>query len=148
MNGKGSKMNQHLHIITLGVRDFKQSVEFYTKTLGWKLSNASNEGIAFFQAGGTVLAIYPREKLAEDAVIASDGSGFSGFALAYNTQSEAEVDEIITDLKSKGVKIVKEPQKVFWGGYSSYFADPDDNHWEVAYNPFFPFDENGNLKLE
>jgi uncharacterized glyoxalase superfamily protein PhnB len=46
------------------------------------------------------------------------------------------------------VKIVKEPQKVFWGGYSSYFADPDDYHWEVAYNPFFPFDESGNLKLE
>jgi uncharacterized glyoxalase superfamily protein PhnB len=46
------------------------------------------------------------------------------------------------------VKILKEPQKVFWGGYSSYFADPDGNCWEVAYNPFFPFDEQGNLKLD
>jgi uncharacterized glyoxalase superfamily protein PhnB len=58
------------------------------------------------------------------------------------------VDEIISDLKSKGVRIAKEPQKVFWGGYSSYFVDPDGYHWEVAYNPFFPFDESGNLKLE
>ena len=148
MNGKGSKMNQHLHIITLGVRDFKQSVEFYTKTLGWKPSSASNEGITFFQAGGAVVALFPREELAKDAVIVPEGSGFSGFTLAYNVQSEAEVDEMIADLKSKGVKIVKKPQKVFWGGYSSYFADPDDNRWEVAYNPFFPFDENGNLKLE
>ena len=57
-------------------------------------------------------------------------------------------EKIIADLKSKGVKIIKQPQKVFWGGYSSYFADPDDYRWEVAYNPFFAFDENGSLKLE
>ena len=141
-------MNQHLHLITLGVRDFDKSRKFYTEILGWKPTSGSNDDIAFFQAGGVALAIYPREKLAEDALISPEGSGFSGITLAYNAHSEAEVDEIISDLKAKGVKIAKEPQKVFWGGYSSYFADPDDYHWEVAYNPFFPFDENGNLKLE
>jgi len=141
-------MDQHLHIITLGVRDFKKSVEFYSTILGWRASSNSNDDIAFFQAGGVVLGIYLREKLAEDAVISPEGGGFAGFTLAYNARSEAEVDEIIADLKSKGVKIVKEPQKVFWGGYSSYFADPDDNRWEVAYNPFFAFDESGNLKLD
>ena len=140
-------MNQHLHIITLGVRDFEQSKKFYAKTLGWKPSGSQDE-IAFFQAGGVVLAIYPRVKLAEDALISPEGSGFSGITLAYNAQSESEVDEIIKDLKSNGVKIIKEPQKVFWGGYSSYFADPDNYRWEVAYNPFFAFDDGGNLKLE
>ena len=94
-------MNQHLHIITLGVRDFKKSYEFYTKILGWKPSSASNDDIAFFQAGGVVLAIYPREKLAEDALIAPEGSGFSGFTLAYNAQSESEVDEIISGFEIK-----------------------------------------------
>jgi catechol 2,3-dioxygenase-like lactoylglutathione lyase family enzyme len=143
-----SIMDQHLHLITLGVGDFKKSYEFYTETLGWKPANASQGDVAFFQTGGVVFAIYPREKLAEDALVSPDGSGFSGITLAYNTRSKTEVDEIIKDLRSKGVKIIKEPQKVFWGGYSSYFADPDDYHWEVAYNPFFEFDENGNLKLE
>ena len=141
-------MNQLLHLVTLGVRDFKKSYKFYTKTLGWKPSSASQDDIAFFQTSGVVFAIYPREELAKDALVESEGSGFAGFTLAYNARSEAEVDKIIADLKSKGVKIVKEPQKVFWGGYSSYFADPDGFLWEVAYNPFFPFDENGNLKLE
>lgn len=140
-------MNQHLHLITLGVRDFEKSKKFYSEILGWKISRPQ-EGIAFFQAGGVVLAIYPRKELAEDALTSPEGSGFAGFTLAYNARSESEVDEIIRDLKSKGVRIVKEPQKVFWGGYSSYFADPDDYHWEVAYNPFFVFDENGNLKLD
>ena len=140
-------MNQHIHLITLGVRDFEASNKFYAETLGWKISRPQ-EGLAFFQAGGVVLSIYPRELLTEDALISPEGNGFAGFTLAYNAQSEAEVDEIIADLKSKGVKIIKEPQKAFWGGYSSYFADPDDYRWEVAYNPFFPFDEHGNLKLE
>ena len=141
-------MNEHLHLVTLGVRNLDASKKFYTETLGWKPSAASNEGTIFIQAGGVVLSLYPRELLAEDALVSPDGSGFAGFTLAHNTRSESEVDEIINNLRSKGVKIVKEPQKVFWGGYSSYFADPDDYLWEVAYNPFFPFDENGSLKLE
>lgn len=141
-------MEQHLHIITLGVRDFRTSYEFYTQVLGWKASSASQDDVAFFQTSGVVLAIYPREKLAEDAMVAAEGHGVSGITLAQNARSESEVDEIINDLRSKGVRIVKEPQKVFWGGYSSYFVDPDGYHWEVAYNPYFPFDESGNLKLE
>ena len=141
-------MNQHLHLVTLGVRDYETSKRFYTEILGWKPSSSSNEEVTFLQAGGVVLSIFQREKLAEDALVDPEGNGFAGFTLAYNAQSEAEVDEIITSLKAKGVKILKEPQKVFWGGYNSYFADPDGNCWEVAYNPFFPFDENGNLKLE
>lgn len=141
-------MNQHLHLVTLGVRDFEKSKKFYTETLGWKSSSASGEDVVFIQAGGVVISIYPRENLAEDALVSPVGNGFSGITLAYNTRSESEVDEIIRDLKSKGVKIAKEPQKAFWGGYNSYFADPDDYLWEVAYNPFFPFDENGILKLE
>jgi catechol 2,3-dioxygenase-like lactoylglutathione lyase family enzyme len=140
-------MNQHLHIVTLGVRDLDVSRKFYAETLGWTIARPQ-EGIVFFQAGGVVLALFPREELAKDATISSEGSGFAGFSLAYNAQSEAEVDEIISDLKAKGVKILKEPQKVFWGGYSSYFADPDGFCWEVAYNPFFPFDENGQLKID
>jgi len=141
-------MSQHLHLITLGVGDFERSYKFYTETLGWKPASASQDDVAFFQAGGVVFAIYPREKLAEDALTSPEGSGFAGVTLAYNARSEQEVDEIIRDLETKGVQIVKQPQKAFWGGYSSYFVDPDGFHWEVAYNPFFPFDERGNLKLE
>jgi catechol 2,3-dioxygenase-like lactoylglutathione lyase family enzyme len=141
-------MKQHLHIITLGVKNLEASYKFYSGILGWKPAASSSNDIKFFQAGGVVLALYERDKLAEDASVSSKGTGFSGVTLAQNAGSEAEVDEIIRDLKAKGVKILKEPQKVFWGGYSSYFADPDGFCWEVAYNPFFEFDHSGNLKLD
>ncbi len=140
-------MNQHLHLVTLGVRDLAASRQFYAETLGWQPAAASSDDVVFFQAGGAVLGLYPREKLAEDALVSAEGGGFAGLTLAYNARSEAEVDEIIATLKARGVRILKEPQKVFWGGYSSYFADPDGFAWEVAYNSFFEFDEDGNLKL-
>lgn len=85
-------MNQHLHLITLGVRDFERSYKFYTETLGWKASSNSGDDVAFFQAGGVVLALYPREKLAEDALTYPEGTSFAGVTLAYNAQSEEEVD--------------------------------------------------------
>ena len=140
-------MKQNLHIITIGVRDFKRSYTFYTKILGWESKSTIDDEIALFQTSGVVFAIYPLEKLAEDALTSPEDSGVASFALAHNVKSEQEVDEIICDLEAKGVEIIKQPQKVFWGGYSSYFADPDGYRWEVAYNPFSGFDENGNMKI-
>ena len=140
-------MKQNLHIVTLGVRDFDRSYKFYTETLGWKTTSSSDGDITFFQANGVVLAIYPLDKLAEDVLTSPAETDGLSFTLAHNVGSEKEVDEIIKDLEAKGVEIIKQPQKAFWGGYSSYFADPDGFRWEVAYNPFSGFDEYGNLEM-
>ena len=137
-------MEQRLTIVGLGVSNLEMASEFYENKFGWKKMSSSNENIIFFQLNGILLSLYPREKLAEDAMIDSQGDGFKGFSLAYNTRTKEEVDTIIADLNSKGVKIVKNPEEVFWGGYSSYFADPDDNLWEIAFNPYIPLDDDGN----
>jgi uncharacterized protein len=145
-NKNDPAMEQRLTIITLGVNDLKTSIDFYTNKFGWKQVDFNNEDIAFFQLNGIQLALYARDKLAEDAVIKPEGSGFKGFTLAYNARSEKEVDEIISKLRERGVRIVKNPQKVFWGGYSSYITDPDDNLWEIAFNPYLEIDQQGNIK--
>ncbi len=137
-------MEQRLTIVGLGVDDLTTSNDFYENILGWKKLPSSNDDISFFQLNGILLSLYPREKLAEDAQVPHEGSGFKGFSLAYNTRSKEEVDDIITTLENKGVTIVKHPEDVFWGGYSSYIADPDGNLWEIAFNPFLPLDEKGN----
>ena len=92
-------MRQKLNIVTLGVKDLKRSLKFYIDGLGWKPSIASRENIAFFQMGGVVFSLYPREKLAEDAKI-NGSSGFSGITLAYNAKNEAEVDEVLKKVES------------------------------------------------
>ncbi|HTB05893.1 MAG TPA: VOC family protein [Bacteroidia bacterium] len=138
-------MEQRLTIITLGVNDLKVASDFYEKKLGWKRSKASMGDIVFFQLNGIQLALYPRHELAKDATVPVKGSGFKGITIAHNVRSEKEVDKLIATLKRKGVKIVKPPQKVFWGGYSSYIADPDGNLWEIAYNPYLKLDKKGNI---
>lgn len=137
-------MEQRLTIIGLGVTDLQVASDFYENTFGWKKTKSSNENIVFFQLNGMLLSLYPREKLAEDATVSSEGSGFKGFTMAYNTRTKDEVDVLIDALEKKGVKIVKRPEEVFWGGYSSYVTDMDDNLWEIAYNPFLSLDAYGN----
>ena len=109
---------------------------------------SSNDGITFFQLNGILLSLYPNDKLAEDATVSPEGQGFKGFTLAFNTRTKEEVDTLISELEAKGVKIVKRPESVFWGGYSSYIADPDDNLWEIAFNPYLLLDEAGNAVEE
>ena len=92
-------------------------------------------------------SIYPRGLLAEDAKVENSRPGFSGVTLAYNAESEAEVDRVFAHALSVGAKEIKRPEKVFWGGYSGYFADPDGHLWEVAHNPFFPFNDEGRMVL-
>lgn len=139
-------MQQRLTIVGLGVNDLAAANDFYLNTLGWTKLSSSNENITFMQLNGILLSLYPKDKLAEDAGVSSEGSGFKAFSLAYNTRTKEEVDQVFADLRQKGVKIVKEPEEVFWGGYSGYIADPDDNLWEIAYNPYLPLDEAGNVK--
>ncbi len=137
-------MEQRMTIVGLGVADLAIANDFYENKFGWTKSPYSNDSITFFQMNGILLSLYSREALAEDATVDHEGSGFKGFTLAYNARSEEEVDQVIADLEAKGVTIVKRPQKVFWGGYSSYVADPDGNLWEIAHNPYLALDEAGN----
>lgn len=130
-------MKAKISLITLGVKDLKKSLEFYRDGLEFPVHNyKEEEGVAFFKLEGTWLSLYPKEELAQDAKISSEGSGFPGFTLAHNVGSEKEVDIVFAHALSIGAKEIKKPEKVFWGGYSGYFADPDGYLWEVAYNPF------------
>jgi hypothetical protein len=139
-------VEQRLSIITLGVEDLERSKGFYER-LGWRRSATKSDGIVFFQAGGAVLALYPRHELAEDANLADDGHGFRGFSLAYNTRSREEVDSVLAEAEAAGAKVLKPAKTAFWGGYSAYFADPDGFAWEVAWNPFFAIAEDGRVLL-
>ena len=129
-------MKPHVTLITLGVADLDASIRFYRDGLGLPL-NDGPDGIAFFATGTTMLSLYPRDKLAEDITLTSaEGSGFAGFALAHNVESPEAVDATLAEAVDAGATLIKPGQKVFWGGYSGYFADPDGFYWEVAHNPF------------
>lgn len=134
-------MKPKISLITLGVADLPKALHFYRDGLGFKTHNyTGGEDVVFFALEGTWLALYPKEKLAEDALISPEGAGFTGgfpgITLAHNVGSQAEVDQVFALALAAGANAVKQPQAVFWGGYSGYFADPDGYLWEVAFNPF------------
>jgi len=140
-------MRQKLNLITLGVSDFDRSLAFYEQGLGWKRSDKSVDGLALFPLGGITLALHPKHELEADTTLEYLPSAFSGLTISYNAKSEQEVDEVFQQVVALGATIVKPAQKVYWGGYSGYFKDPDGFLFEVAYNPFWELDENDNLIL-
>ena len=141
-------MKPRLNIVTLGVADLQKSRQFYTGAFGWIPANGSDENIVFMNHGGIVLALYPLEALAEDAGIPAERSGFSGVTLAINAESREALDELYQKALAAGAKSLIAPRDTFWGGYDCYFADPDGHHWEIAWAPFWEFDEQGSLKLQ
>ena len=134
-----------ISIVTLGVRDFETMRRFYGG-LGWR-ETVAVEDFSAFDTGGAVLALFPFTHLAEDAHVAIDGpqTSYRGIALALNVETREMVDTAIDELRTAGARITKEPVDAVWGGRSAYFADPEDNLWEVAWNPAASFDARGGL---
>ncbi|MBX3033560.1 MAG: VOC family protein [Bdellovibrionaceae bacterium] len=131
-------MEPRLSLITLGVKDLEKSYHFYKNGLGFPTTRKPEEGIIFFKNGGTSLALYPYEALADDVneSFKVARSKFTGITLAYCARSKDEVNQVLEQAARAGAKIEKPAQDVFWGGYSGYFSDPDGYLWEVAYGAF------------
>jgi len=140
-------MEQRVSLITLGVADLARSRRFYEDGLGWRASPASMDGIVFFQAGGLVVALYPRDHLARDIGLDDAPAGFSGVTLSYNVREKAEAAAVIAAAVQAGAKLLQPAQDVFWGGHGGYFADPDGHVWEVSWNPFWPIAADGTVSL-
>ncbi|MEQ1521104.1 MAG: VOC family protein [Aestuariivirga sp.] len=140
-------MKPRINFVTLGVMDMVAMRAFYER-LGLIASSASNPDVTFFDANGIVLALFGYHALAEDAgVAAGPVPGFRGVGVAWNAGSEDEVDRIMAHAITAGATIKKKAEKVFWGGYSGYLADPEGHLWEVAFNPFMPIDAQGHIQL-
>jgi uncharacterized protein len=137
-------MEQRVSLVTLGVADLARARAFY-ETLGWEL-HWTDDDVAFYQAGGMVLALWGRDKLAADSGV-QDGGGWGGVALAYNTRSAEEVDAVIAEAEAAGAMIPRHGAPTAWGGYSGVFVDPDGHPWEVAHNPGWTVREDGSISM-
>ena len=137
---------QRITLITLGVRDLPAARAFYAR-LGWQEHGESQPGIAFYQLHGQALALFPRADLAKDQGRPDAPLGTGAVTLAQNFATEGDVDAAFAAALAAGGTALKAPEKVFWGGYSGYWADPDGHVWEVAMNPFWPLGPDGTLTL-
>jgi catechol 2,3-dioxygenase-like lactoylglutathione lyase family enzyme len=134
-----------ISLVTLGCTDLPTLTAFY-RALGWPQVTPADEGVSFFRLAGSILSLFPAAELAADATLPVEvlpEGVHSSRSLAINLASPQEVDAALAVAQAAGGRVVKPGQKVFWGGYSGYFADPEGNLWEVAHNPYWPLDERG-----
>jgi predicted lactoylglutathione lyase len=138
-------MKQRVNLITLGTGDLARARRFY-EALGWSTNAGPGDDVVFFQAGGMVVALWDRARLAEDSCV-EDGGAWGGVTLALNFGSPAEVNAVFEEARTAGARIGREPAETFWGGYSGIFVDPDGHPWEVAHNPRWTVMPDGQTRL-
>lgn len=138
-------MEPRVSLVTLGVADLPRARAFYER-LGWQGQEV--EETVFFQAGGMVLVLWGRDKLAADCgVPGMAAGGADGVALAQNVRSQAAVDTALAEAEHAGARITRSASETFYGGYAGCFADPDGHVWEIAYNPGFPLAPDGTITV-
>ena len=138
-------MEQRLSLVTFGVRDLARARAFY-EAMGWKSGAAPADDVVFFQAGGMIIALWGRDRLAEDSCV-TDSGGWGGITVAYNARSPEEVDEVLAQAEAAGGTVPRRGAETFWGGYSGIFIDPDGHPWEVAHNPHWTIADDGSVHL-
>lgn len=137
-------MKPRLSLVTLGVSDISRAKKFY-ESLGWEGISPDGE-VVFFQSSGMILALWGRDKLAEDSTV-TDTGGWGGVTMAYNVASPEDVDAFLATAAAAGATIGRDGAATFWGGYSGVFIDPDGHPWEVAHNPGWRLDDDGSVHL-
>ena len=139
------RWTRFLSLVTLGVTDLDRARAFY-EALGWNTGAEPDDDVVFFQAGGMIVALWDRARLAEDSGV-EDAGGWGGVTLAHNVGSPAEVDAVIAEARAPARTIGACGCRDLWGGYSGVFVDPDGHPWEVAHNPHWTLGEDGSVKL-
>lgn len=122
------------NVITLGVHDIERERAFY-RDLGWPLAFDSADFVVF-ELRGALLALFPAEKLAQDAnARAQTERDGIRFAVIITLEAPEQVDELAARVEQAGGTLSKPPTKPeFFDGRDAYFADPEGNYWEIAWS--------------
>ena len=142
----GDALRAKIFFITLAVGDLDRSVAFYRDGLGWPTDGivgrefhdevtGADGTIAFFNLdGGLLLGLYERANLAKDASLPPGPPSSTEFSLGIPAGSQAEVDELLRQVKAAGGTLTAPAHMRPFGVYSGYFTDPDGHLFEIAWN--------------
>ncbi len=137
-------MELHVDIVTLAVPDLDAAHRYYVEGLGWSPAFAVPGQVTFLRAGpGRMVALFGRADLATD--IGSGGA--PPFDLGHLCDDEAGVDAVSAAMVDAGGTLRKRPQRAEWGGYHAYVEAPDGTVWEIAHNPGWSVDAEGNAHI-
>ena len=129
-------MRAQINAITIAAKDLALLKNFYLKCFGWQIQAESEEIVIFRLKNGLAFTIYKQQGHGEYLERTDQaGDALPKSYITINTNSLKETDEIFMELDIKQVNIIRKPAQVFWGGYSGIITDPENNYWEISYNP-------------
>lgn len=129
-------MEPRITLLTLGVDDLERALVFYRDGLDLPTEGIEQD-VVFFKLRGAWINLYGNDSLARDVGLGPRADGFGGITIAHNVRTREEVDALLDRAKRAGATIPSPARETDWGGYIGYFADPDGNVWEIAWNPQF-----------
>ena len=101
--------------------------------------------VVFYQAGGMVVALWDRAKLADgqrrhrrQRRLGRRHAGAQRPLARGGRRGDRAGEGGRRDHPPRGAA-------TFWGGYSGVFIDPDGHPWEVAHNPFWTINPDGSI---
>jgi len=114
------------------VEDIERATAFYVERMGFKPRRRA-PGFADFSGAGVTLALWEIGHIAENTGVSSlrAPAGVHKACAAVELSSPAAVDMAYEELKAAGVVFQGPPQDYSWNARCCYFADPDDNLWEL-----------------
>jgi uncharacterized protein len=136
-------------VLTIGVQDVRRAAAFYER-LGFKRKvKATGDGVAFFETGTAAFSLFQWDQAAQEPGVPAQPrpTTFRGTTLAWNCNSNAEVDAAMAHALSAGGRLLKAAHATPYGGYAGYFADPDDHVWEVVTAPGITVRDDGHVTL-
>jgi uncharacterized glyoxalase superfamily protein PhnB len=120
-------------IRTIGwiVDSVEDSVNFYQEKLGYSLTLFKPGEFALFDAYGSVFFFWQRSHLNEHfgADVMAHVKHSCMAAIKFDTPKE--VDAACTELKSRGVNFLVEPNDWPWDARAAYFIDDHGYIWEL-----------------
>ncbi|AEJ43721.1 VOC family protein [Alicyclobacillus acidocaldarius] len=124
-----------MHHIEINVSDLKRSAEFWgwlLELFGYSPYQAWEHGRSW-RKGATYLVFVQTEERFQEPKYHRRRVGLNH--LAFHADSQAQVDELTTQLRMRGVPILYEDRHPYAGGpdhYAVFFEDPDRIKIEVV----------------
>jgi len=115
------RMIKTVWCITFYVSDLRKAKKFYEEILCLEKKYEYSSYVGF-ECGGVEIGLIPKPQEEQKASQTSPSIEF----LVDN------VDKVYEELKSKGVKFIKELHGEPWGGKQATFTDPDGHILEIA----------------
>lgn len=138
-------MDPRINMVMVGAKDIPALQAFYEGGLGWTPWIPATAGSAAYKVGTAVLIFVNADYLAKESGVPPTDTPKAHMAIFVSTREE--VDLAFDRAVKAGARVTSAVRDRDQGLYSGYFADPENNVWEVVWSPHMPLAADGSLSL-